>query len=67
MENMEIIFLISGHDSEIWKSKKQEENIIPIGLRERDFKTFPTKEVKKPAPKFSSILGKNVVKVNLIC
>ena len=37
--------------------EKDEAILIPVGLRERDFKMFPAKEFKKVGPNFGSNAG----------
>ncbi len=37
--------------------EKDEKTLIPVGLRERDFKMFPAKEFKKDGPKFGCNAG----------
>ncbi|XP_065057686.1 sperm-associated antigen 17-like isoform X2 [Rhopilema esculentum] len=46
-----------GTNSDIWLMQKDEEDIIPSDLKERDFKTLPAKEVKSPGPIFGSNAG----------
>ncbi|KAJ7321773.1 Sperm-associated antigen 17 [Desmophyllum pertusum] len=44
----------SGGTGRIWWKEKDEELIIPQGLRERDFKMMPSRELKKPGPVFGT-------------
>lgn len=37
--------------------EKDEKILIPVGLRERDFKMFPAEEFKKVGPKFGCNAG----------
>lgn len=43
-----------GPPSKVWRKKKDGANIIPLSLRERDFKSFPAREMKKPGPPFGT-------------
>jgi len=47
----------SGGTGKIWLKAKDERLIIPVGLRERDFKLMPSREVKKPGPVFGTNAG----------
>ena len=51
-------FLSTGGIGKIWLKEKDEELIIPQGLRERDFKLMPSREIKKPGPVFGTNAGK---------
>ncbi|XP_059166152.1 sperm-associated antigen 17-like isoform X2 [Physella acuta] len=46
--------------SEKWFKNYDQESIIPSGIRCRDLKTLPSKEVKKPGPKFGTNVGKGL-------
>jgi len=50
--------LLTGGTGKIWWKEKEEELIIPQGLRERDFKVMPSKELKKPGLVFGINAGK---------
>ena len=52
-------FLPIGGTGKIWLKEKDERLIIPVGLRERDFKLMPSREVKKPGPVFGTNAGKD--------
>ena len=51
-------YSISGGFGDQWLKEKDEKDIIPCGLRERNFKTFPSTEVIHNGPKFGSNAGK---------
>lgn len=50
-------FLTSGGTSKIWLKEKDDQLIIPQGLRERDFKQMPPVEFKKQGPAFGINAG----------
>ena len=52
-----ILFSSSGGAGKVWMKEKDETTLIPVGLRERDFKMFPAKELKKDGPKFGCNAG----------
>ncbi|PFX34574.1 Sperm-associated antigen 17 [Stylophora pistillata] len=47
----------SGGTGKTWLKEKDEELIIPYGLRERDFKMMSSREVEKPGPVFGTNAG----------
>ncbi|XP_028409597.1 sperm-associated antigen 17-like isoform X2 [Dendronephthya gigantea] len=49
-----------GGVGKTWRKEKDEKILIPVGLRERDFKMFPAKEFKKDGPRFGCNAGLNV-------
>jgi hypothetical protein len=50
-------FSSPGGAGKTWMKEKDEKTLIPVGLRERDFKMFPAKELKKDGPKFGCNAG----------
>ncbi|XP_078373230.1 sperm-associated antigen 17-like isoform X2 [Oculina patagonica] len=50
----------SGGTDKIWWKEKDEKLIIPQGLRERDFKVMPSRELKKPGPVFGTNAGNSL-------
>ena len=50
-------YLTSGGTSKIWLKEKDDQLIIPQGLRERDFKQMPPVEFKKQGPAFGINAG----------
>ena len=52
-----ILFFLES-TGEIWLKKKDEDDIIPIELTERDFTTLPPVEIKSDGPVFGSNAGK---------
>ncbi len=50
----------TGGTDKIWWKEKDEKLIIPQGLRERDFKVMPSRELKKPGPVFGTNAGKEL-------
>ena len=57
---------IQGGIGKTWLLAKDEQNLIPEGLRERDFKLFPRTEFKKIGPKFGTNAGKIASKRELL-
>ena len=58
----------AGGVGKTWLKDKDEKSLIPVGLRERDFKMFPAKEAKKAGPKFGCNAGVLYTKANtFIC
>ena len=58
-QSAHIFTLPTGGTGKIWLKDKDEQLIIPQGLRERDFKIMPSRELKKPGPVFGTNAGKN--------
>ena len=50
-------YLTSGGTGKIWLKEKDDQLIIPQGLRERDFKQMPPVEFKKQGPAFGINAG----------
>lgn len=48
----------TGRNGEIWRKEKDEAEIIPPDLRERDFKLLQPKEMKTIGAKFGTNAGK---------
>ena len=48
----------AGTNGEIWRKEKDEAEIIPPDLKERDFKLLQPNELKTIGPKFGSNAGK---------
>lgn len=47
----------SGGEGRKWLKHKDESNLVPLALRERDFTQFPPTEKKKDGPKFGTNAG----------
>lgn len=54
---MEDFYLTPGGTSKIWLKEKDDQLIIPQGLRERDFKQMPPIEFKKQGLAFGINAG----------
>ena len=52
-----VSFYFPGGVGKAWFKEKDEKILIPVGLRERDFKMFPAEEFKKIGPKFGCNAG----------
>ena len=46
-----------GSSGAVWLKQKDEKEIIPAELRERDFKTLPSREIKTTGPQFGIHAG----------
>ena len=55
---MTFSYFPTGGTGKIWFTEKDEEALIPQGLRERDFKLMPSREQKKSGPVFGTNAGK---------
>ncbi|XP_046847429.1 sperm-associated antigen 17-like [Xenia sp. Carnegie-2017] len=55
----------SGGEGRKWLKHKDESNLIPLALRERDFTQFPPIEEKKDGPKFGTNAGCGLVIGNM--
>ena len=52
-----IVWLVLEVIKNKWIAEKTEKSIVPSGLRERDFKSFPAKERKTKGPLFGTNVG----------
>ena len=56
-----------GSSGEVWLKQKDEKEIIPAELRERDFKTLPSRETKTEGPQFGINAGDVEITLSCIC
>lgn len=56
--DFDVSYFPTGGTGKIWFTEKDEEVLIPQGLRERDFKLMPSREQKKSGPVFGTNAGK---------